>query len=64
MSVKIFVSVRGGAKFTTESHKLLQGDVGELFRGVSAACHKKPLLLNVSGVGLLYRAIETTQTVL
>ena len=28
------------------------------------ACHKKPLLLSVSGVGLLYLAIWTTKTVL
>ena len=25
---------------------------------ISAACHKKPLLLSVSGVGLLYRAMK------
>ena len=31
---------------------------------ISAEYHKKPLLLYVSGVGLLYRAIKAAQTVL
>ena len=41
------------SKYTAESHKLLQGAVSV----ISAACHKNPVLLSVSGVGLLYGAI-------
>ena len=48
------IFLRETSKFTTESNKLLQGDVGELFlRHVT----KKPSLPSVSGVTLLYRAI-------